>query len=57
MADNKINIPSSQGGLVRFSEDLKSKIAMKPEHVILLVIVLIVLEIILHTYGTSFLGL
>jgi preprotein translocase subunit Sec61beta len=57
MADNKISIPSSQGGLMRFSDEFKSKIGMKPEHVILLVVAVILLEILLHNYGKSWLGL
>ena len=48
MADNKIHIPSSQGGLVRYSEGSTSKITLKPEHVIAAVIVVIVGEILLH---------
>lgn len=57
MSKDKISMPSSQGGLVRYFDDYKSKIEFKPEHVIILIIVVIILEIILHNYGTSLLGL
>lgn len=57
MAKDKITMPSSQGGLVRYLEDYKSKITLKPEHIILIVIVVIIIEIILHNYGASLLGL
>ena len=49
MADNKIHIPSSQGGLVRYSEESTSKIFLKPEHVIAAIIIVIVGEILLQT--------
>ena len=57
MGKDKISMPSSQGGLVRYFDDYKSKIEFKPEHIIILIIVVIVIEIILHSYGTSILGL
>lgn len=48
MADNKIHIPSSQGGLVRYSEEPTSKITIKPEHVMAAIVIVIVGEILLH---------
>ena len=57
MANNKVSMPSSQGGLVRYFDDYRSKIELKPEHVILLIILVIIIELILHNYGASFLGL
>jgi len=48
MADNKIHIPSSQGGLVRYSEEPTSKITLKPEHVIAAIVIVIAGEIMLH---------
>lgn len=56
MAHDKVSMPSSQGGLIRYFEDYKSKISLKPGHVIVLVIVVMVLIIILHLYGNRFLG-
>lgn len=57
MADNKVTIPSSQGGLVRYFEESRSLIELKPEHALILVGVIIILEILLHWYGASILGL
>ncbi len=52
MADNeRIQMPSSSGGIVRYFDDYKSKIQFKPGHVVLLVIVVIIAEIILHVLG------
>lgn len=37
MAKNKMRMPSSEGGLVRYyDEEYKSKIMLKPEHVLVL---------------------
>lgn len=50
-------MPSSQGGLIRYFEDYKSKISIKPGHVIVLVIAVIIIVLILHAYGNALLGL
>ena len=58
MARNeKISMPSSQGGLVRYFDDYKSKIEFKPGYIILYVILIIIRDIILHTQGYRFLGM
>ena len=58
MARNeKISMPSSQGGLVRYFDDYKSKIEFKPGYIILFVVLIIIIEIILHTQGYRFLGM
>ena len=49
MADNRIHIPSSQGGLVRYFDDYKSKIELRPEYVIVAIVLVVVVEIVLHT--------
>lgn len=41
MAD-KINVPSSFGGIVRYGEEYQSRLKFKPEHVILFVILVII---------------
>ena len=58
MARNeKISMPSSQGGLVRYFDDYKSKIEFKPGYIIIFVVLIIIIEIILHTQGYRFLGM
>ena len=54
--DNKISLPSSGGGLIRYFDEYKSKINFKPGHIIVLVVIIIIIEIILHTWGYGFLG-
>ncbi len=46
--DNKIQMPSSMGGIVRYFDDYKSKIELKPGHVILLALLVMLIEILLH---------
>ena len=48
MADDSIRMPSSSGGLTRYSDEYQSKIKIKPMHVIITIIALIVLEAILQ---------
>jgi len=48
MADQKIQMPAGFGGLMRFDEEFKSKIMIKPVHVIGFVILIIVFRILLQ---------
>ena len=57
MAQDKISMPSSQGGLVRYFDDYKSKISFKPGHVIILAVMIILIVIILHKFGNNWLGI
>lgn len=57
MAQDKVSMPSSQGGLIRYFEDYKSKVSLKPGHVIVLVVAVIIIIILLHVYGKSLLGI
>jgi len=57
MADDKISMPSSMAGLTRYFDDYKSKIELKPEHVIVLIIVVILLEVLLNWQGNAWFGL
>ena len=51
MADERIRMPSFGGGLVRYFEDYKSKVEFKPSVVLIMIVVVILIEIIIHTYG------
>ncbi len=46
MADERITMPSSQGGLVRYYNEYKSKVQIKPVHVIALAVAVIIFEIL-----------
>lgn len=51
MAQDKIQMPQSGGGLIRYSDEVKSKIVMSPATVIILILVVIFIEVLLHTRG------
>ena len=48
MVDQKISLPSGMGGLVRYFDDYKSKIEFKPEHVVIGIVLVIIVEILLQ---------
>ena len=52
--DNKIRLPSGQGGLTRYFDEHKSKISISPGVVVIMAIVIMVIVILLHTFGGSF---
>ena len=54
---DKIQMPSTQGGLVRYFEDYQSNITFKPGHIIILVVVVILIEVLLQLQGMSLLGI
>lgn len=56
MAQEKIQMPSSGGGLVRYFDDYKSKIEIKPHYVLAVIVLIIIIEIFLHTKGVGILG-
>ena len=52
MEDNKINLPSSGGGILRYFEDVKStKLEMKPMIVLIIIIAVVVIELYLYKFG------
>jgi len=48
MADERVRLPASTGGLVRYYDEYKSKLSVKPIFVILFIILLLIIEIWLH---------
>jgi len=51
MANNKISLPSSGGGLMRYSDEIKSKFFIKPVHVVILIIIVALIGIYLYKFG------
>lgn len=50
MAKNKgVRLPSSGAGIANYSGDYKSKVSVKPGFVILMAIIILIIEIMLHT--------
>lgn len=50
MAQEKIQMPSSGGGIVRYFDDTKSKIEFSPWFVVALIIIVIIFEVFLNFY-------
>ena len=57
MAQEKIQMPSGMGGLVRYFDEYKSKITFKPGTVVFFIVLVLVIEFFLHSYGGSLFGL
>ncbi|MBR9691247.1 preprotein translocase subunit Sec61beta [Candidatus Woesearchaeota archaeon] len=54
---DKIQMPSGMGGLVRYFDEIKSKLTFKPGLIIVLCIIVIIIMIILHLWGNALLGI
>jgi preprotein translocase subunit Sec61beta len=47
----KMRMPSGMGGLVRYFDEYKSKIEFSPTMIVVFIIIVIILEIVLHSAG------
>ena len=54
---NKVNLPSGMGGLTRYFDDYTSNIELKPGHVVVLAVIIMILVIFLHIQGYAILGI
>ncbi len=54
--DNRIRLPSGQGGLTRYFEDVSTKFELAPGAVIIFAIIIIVVLALLHYFGRGFLS-
>jgi preprotein translocase subunit Sec61beta len=52
----KMSMPQSGSGLIRYFDEYKSKIEISPGMVIAIAIIVIVLEIALHSFGKRIFG-
>lgn len=55
MAKNSVRMPTSHAGITSFSEDAVSKVHIKPQLVLILIGIVIVLVAALHFYGAQML--
>lgn len=53
MAEDKLRLPSGQGGLTRYFDEYHSKIEFAPVWVIVATVVVIILVLLLHYYGAA----
>ncbi len=49
-------MPSGIGGIVRYFDEYKSKIVFKPAHVIIFAVLVMIIVLMLHTWGSGLLG-
>jgi preprotein translocase subunit Sec61beta len=47
---DKISMPSGFGGLLRYDQEYKSKFKLKPEHVIVFVVAIVVFYLVLKIF-------
>ncbi|MBI2134804.1 preprotein translocase subunit Sec61beta [Candidatus Woesearchaeota archaeon] len=57
MAQQRINLPSGSGGLMRYFDEYHSKIRIKPGHIIILSVLVIVIMLFLYSFGNRLLGI
>jgi len=50
MADQRISMPSGYGGLVRYYDEYKSKLQIKPQHVIVFIVLVILFEVFMKFF-------
>ncbi|MAH01863.1 hypothetical protein CMO87_01860 [Candidatus Woesearchaeota archaeon] len=55
--DNKISMPSGMGGLMRYFDEYKSRIRIKPGHILIMVVIVMAIMIFLYSYGNTLLGI
>jgi preprotein translocase subunit Sec61beta len=52
--NDKIQMPSSGAGITRYFDDYKSKFELKPAHVVILAILIMLVIVILHMQSGLF---
>jgi len=50
MAEGSINIPGGFGGLMRYHEEYKSKLAFKPAHIIIFAVLIVIFVVVLKIF-------
>ncbi|MBR9702863.1 preprotein translocase subunit Sec61beta [Candidatus Woesearchaeota archaeon] len=55
--DNKIRMPSSGAGITTYYDGKRSAIQLKPAHVVLLIVIVILIEFFLYWQGYALFGL
>ena len=57
MAKDRVMMPSSGAGITRYFDEYRSKLRFKPGHVVVLCIIVFIVILILHAYGSSMVGI
>ncbi|MFH1276401.1 MAG: preprotein translocase subunit Sec61beta [Candidatus Woesearchaeota archaeon] len=54
--DNKIRMPSGQGGLTRYFDEYSSKVEISPMSVVVIALAIMIIIIALHYFGGQIFG-
>jgi len=57
MAQEKTRMPMSTAGITTYFDEYRSKIEFKPGHIIIMSIVVILIIVALHLWGSGLLGI
>ena len=57
MANDRIQMPSGMGGLVRYFDEYRSKIEFKPGHIVIICVIIIIILLLLHAFGGQIVGI
>ncbi len=48
MADDKVYIPASSGGVINYFKESDSKVKIDPNYIVITIVLILILEFILH---------
>ncbi|MBT4538662.1 preprotein translocase subunit Sec61beta [Candidatus Woesearchaeota archaeon] len=54
--DNKIRMPSGQGGLTRYYDEYKSRLEISPMTVVVVCVAIMVIILFLYMFGSAWIG-
>lgn len=54
--DNKIRMPSGQGGLTQYFDEYKSRFEFSPGAIIVISVVTMIIVMVLHFFGKAWIG-
>jgi preprotein translocase subunit Sec61beta len=57
MAKDRVMMPSSGAGITRYFDEYHSRLRFKPGHVVVLCVIVLIIILILHAYGSSMVGM
>ena len=53
---DRVRMPASTAGITQNWDDVRTKIRLKPEHVLVLAAIIVLIEILLQLYGPRLFG-
>lgn len=54
---DKVRMPASTAGITQYWDEVKTKVTFRPEHVVILAILVVIVIVLLNAYGKSWFGL